>query len=300
MSFLQPYPGQSLIRARFLILLVESIGYVGRAISSKQSPDWTTGPYICQSLLCLLAPALFAASIYMVLGRIIRVTDGESHSLIKARWLTKVFVLGDVLSFLAQSGGTYPPLSAYSPDRRNDADVLLGGGMLATAKTPDSVKLGEHIITGGLFIQLVFFGFFVIVAGVFHYRISRYPTGRSRSVELPWQRYLIILYLASAFIMVRSVVRIVQYLQGSDGILLQQEVFLYIFDATIMFLTMVLYNVWHPSTLMVKHLLTSTLADPESQMSSYAMPHRVSGNISSGPAYKAPMFSSVRPREERP
>jgi hypothetical protein len=58
-----------------------------------------------QSLLLLLAPALFAASIYMVLGRIIRLTDGESHSLIKARWLTKVFVAGDVLSFLTQSTG---------------------------------------------------------------------------------------------------------------------------------------------------------------------------------------------------
>ena len=87
---------------------VESIGYVGRAISAKQSPNWSTGPYIIQSLLLLLAPALFAASIYMVLGRIILLTDGENHSLIRARWLTKVFVTGDVLSFLAQSAGRSP------------------------------------------------------------------------------------------------------------------------------------------------------------------------------------------------
>ena len=46
-----------------------------------------------------------AASIYMVLGRIITLTDGEAHSPIKVRWLTKVFVAGDVISFLAQSGG---------------------------------------------------------------------------------------------------------------------------------------------------------------------------------------------------
>jgi hypothetical protein len=62
-----------------------------------------------QSLLLLLAPALFAASIYMVLGRIILLTDGEAHSLIRARWLTKLFVMGDVLSFLGQSAGK-PPL----------------------------------------------------------------------------------------------------------------------------------------------------------------------------------------------
>jgi hypothetical protein len=61
-----------------------------------------------QSLLLLLAPALFAASIYMILARIILLTDGESHSVIKVRWVTKIFVAGDVLSFLAQSAGTFP------------------------------------------------------------------------------------------------------------------------------------------------------------------------------------------------
>lgn len=73
--------------------------------SSKQTPNWTDGPYIVQSLLLLLAPALFAASIYMVLGRIVLLTDAERHSLIRAKWLTKLFVLGDVLSFLTQSSG---------------------------------------------------------------------------------------------------------------------------------------------------------------------------------------------------
>jgi len=62
-----------------------------------------------QSLLLLLAPALFAASIYMVLGRIILLVDGEAHSLIRAKWLTKFFVLGDVLSFLTQSAGELHP-----------------------------------------------------------------------------------------------------------------------------------------------------------------------------------------------
>ena len=74
-------------------------------ISSTQSPNWTTGPYIIQSLLLLLAPALLAASIYMVLSRMIKLTHGERYSPISTRWLTSVFVSGDVLSFLTQSGG---------------------------------------------------------------------------------------------------------------------------------------------------------------------------------------------------
>ncbi len=70
-------------------------------------PDLTLGPYVVQTLLLLVAPALFAASIYMVLGRIIVSVDGESYSLIKKKWLTKVFVTSDAISFFIQLGGTH-------------------------------------------------------------------------------------------------------------------------------------------------------------------------------------------------
>lgn len=88
------------------MLEVEWIGYIGRALGHKETPNWTLGPYILQNILLLLAPALFAASIYMVLGRIIRITGGQAHSLIRCNWLTKVFVIGDVVSFLTQASGT--------------------------------------------------------------------------------------------------------------------------------------------------------------------------------------------------
>jgi hypothetical protein len=85
----------------------EAIGYVGRAINSQQSPNWSIGPFVMQSILILVAPALFAASIYMTLGRIIRLTDGAVHSMVNTRWLTKIFVAGDVLSFLMQGSGEF-------------------------------------------------------------------------------------------------------------------------------------------------------------------------------------------------
>lgn len=85
--------------------VVEVVGYIGRAMSSKQSPDWTLGPYIVQTLCLLLAPALLAASIYMLLGRIILVLQAESHAILKKKWLTKIFVTGDVMSFLLQGAG---------------------------------------------------------------------------------------------------------------------------------------------------------------------------------------------------
>lgn len=94
-----------LIDANFHLLLVETFGYLARYASAKETPDWTTKPYIAQSLMLLLAPAFFAASIYMILGRLIRLLNGASCSLVRPSWLTKIFVTGDVLSFFIQSGG---------------------------------------------------------------------------------------------------------------------------------------------------------------------------------------------------
>ncbi|OCK95051.1 RTA1 like protein, partial [Cenococcum geophilum 1.58] len=174
---------------------------------------------------------LLAASIYMILGRIITLTDGDSRSMIKRRWITKIFVAGDIISFLGQSAG---------------------GGILANAKTDSQVTLGERAITGGLIAQLLFFGFFIIVAGNFHFRMARKPTSRSLSLGLKWQTYLLVLYFASILIMVRSVFRAIEYIQGSNGFLLRREMYLYLFDAALMFITMLLFNFAHPSKVIVR------------------------------------------------
>lgn len=76
-----------------------------RCVAAQQSPDWTVPVYSTHTIFVLVAPSVFAASIYMCLGRIIRITDGERHSLIRAKWLTKIFVIGDVISFLMQGAG---------------------------------------------------------------------------------------------------------------------------------------------------------------------------------------------------
>lgn len=67
--------------------------------------DEELGPFIMQSLLLLVAPALFAASIYMVLGRLMRYVNAEHYSLVRVKWVTKLFVCGDILSFSIQGAG---------------------------------------------------------------------------------------------------------------------------------------------------------------------------------------------------
>lgn len=86
-------------------ITVETIGYAGRVVNAKQTPDWELTPYIIQTLLILLGPPFFAASIYMILGRIIRLLEADKHSIIRTTWMTKIFVFGDVLSILVQGFG---------------------------------------------------------------------------------------------------------------------------------------------------------------------------------------------------
>lgn len=99
-------------------------------------------PYVIQSIFTLIPPSLFAASIYMTLGRIMRGLGpkGEMCSIIKIRWLTTIFVVGDVFAFLIQASGA---------------------GMMAAGDDP---SLGENAVIGGLLIQIIFFGLFVVAA----------------------------------------------------------------------------------------------------------------------------------------
>ncbi|KAK8075898.1 hypothetical protein PG994_003170 [Apiospora phragmitis] len=206
--------------------LFETVDYIGRAMSSSESPDFTKNPYIIQSVLLLLGPTLFAASIYMILGRLIRLLDADTYSPIPPRWLTKVFVLGDMLSFFAQGGGS---------------------GMLTTTKTQADVKRGENIILGGLSIQILFFGGFCAVTAVFHLRIRRAPTSKPYAITMPWTLLVYVLYSGSLLIMVRSLYRVAEYAQGQGGGLQGHEYWLYILDAVPMLVVSVPFNWMHPS-----------------------------------------------------
>lgn len=56
------------------------------------------------------------------------------------------------------------------------------------------------------------------------------------------------IYLSSGLIMIRSIVRVAEFIEGFDGQIMLHEVYLYVFDALPMFAVMVVYNIWYPST----------------------------------------------------
>ncbi|PGH04105.1 hypothetical protein AJ80_08567 [Polytolypa hystricis UAMH7299] len=203
----------------------EIVGFAARIISSTQAPLFEDTPYIIQNLFLLLAPALFAASTYMELGRIVALVQGEQYIILRRTWMTKIFVTGDIMSFVVQGAG---------------------GGIMSSG-TPSNLSLGQNIIILGLAIQLLFFSFFIIVSLIFHRRMTAYPTAPSLSLPFSWRKHLYALYAASVLIMLRSIFRVVEYVQGSDGELLRHEVYLLVFDTALMLSFLVLMNVLHPA-----------------------------------------------------
>lgn len=172
--------------------------FTQRAIAAGQAPNFSVSVYSAHTIFVLVAPSVFAASIYMVLGRIMVITDGEQHSIIRGRWLTKIFVVGDVVSFLMQGAG---------------------GGIMASGSI-DSMKMGENIIIGGLVVQILFFTCFIVTAGIFHARLIRVPTSKSMQVYHLWRRSLYSLYAGSVLIWIRCVFRLIEYAQGmSRGVM---------------------------------------------------------------------------------
>ncbi|OJJ00730.1 hypothetical protein ASPVEDRAFT_40263 [Aspergillus versicolor CBS 583.65] len=170
----------------------------------------------------------------MVLGRLMIHLDAQKLSLVRVSWMTKIFVTGDVISFLMQCGG----------------------GGLMSGDNPDSRKTGETITIAGLIVQIVFFGFFLITSIIFHIRINKAPTLPSREEIASWRRgnitarnwvtLLFALYAVSVLILVRSVFRLVEFIDGYGGYLMTHEVFIYVFDAVLMVVVMGVLNYWHP------------------------------------------------------
>ncbi|MCJ1452254.1 hypothetical protein MMC28_002596 [Mycoblastus sanguinarius] len=193
--------------------IFEITAYACRLVSNYEPQALV--PYLIASIFALVAPSLFAATIYMTLCRIMHLLDAPQHSLIDVNNLTKVFVLGDVFSFLIQT---------------------TGAGLQA-GKTINLHHLGRILILLALVLQVIIFSLFLVVAIMFHTRLLKWPTRQARS-SLPWQRHMQALYIASALILMRNLMRIAEYAQGFNGYINRHEALTYVFDAVPMFCAM--------------------------------------------------------------
>ncbi|RJE25028.1 RTA1 domain protein [Aspergillus sclerotialis] len=218
-------------RAAYFIPLIiggicETFGYYGRAWSHEDRTE--IGPWALQQILILCAPPFIAATIYMVLGRIIRAFDAEHLSSIRTKWLTAIFVINDVICFLTQ---------------------IVGAGVQVTGDRK-LMSIGMKAVLGGLIFALVVFCLFVLVAVVFHRRLARNPTAvLHRNPELAWRRYMWAIYVSCLTMMVRNLVRTIEFGASKESAVNTQEAYIYVFDAAMMAISMAVFVVWHPGRL---------------------------------------------------
>lgn len=193
-------------------------GYVFRFISAGSPTD--LGPYIAQSLCIILPPSLYAATIYMIYGRLVVFVNAAEASIIRPTRVTKIFVCGDVFAFFMQAGG---------------------GGMMAQASMAD---MGQKIMLLGLFVQLLFLGFFLCISLVFWQRMSK----SSKKHAVPqygkhaWDKLLKMVLGAAVIIILRCIFRVIEFAQGHSGYLVSHEIYMYIFDAAPMLVVQVMMH----------------------------------------------------------
>ncbi|KAM0551719.1 hypothetical protein ACHAPJ_008286 [Fusarium lateritium] len=201
----------------------EVLGYFFRALAWNATNSLAI--YIMQALFLLLPPVFFAATIYMVYSRVVRAVDGQHCSPISARWTTRLFVLGDFITFNIQSNG---------------------GGLLASEKL---AHIGNIIVIAGLIAQILLFLGFVVCCVVFHKRFRAHLRQTSIPVEVPWKSCLGMLYFTSALILVRNIFRVVEFVMDKEGYLQQKEWPTFVFDSALMLLVMIAFYIWYPDNL---------------------------------------------------
>jgi hypothetical protein len=184
-----------------------TVGYVFRFLSAGSPAD--LGPYIGQSLCIILPPSLYAATIYMIYGRLVLFVDAAEASIIRPTRVTKIFVCGDVMAFFLQAGG---------------------GGMMAQASM---ANMGQKIMLIGLFVQLAFLGLFLGISLVFWRRMTK----SSKRYAIPqygkhtWEALLKMVVGAAVIIILRCIFRVMEFAQGHAGYLASHEIYMYVFDA---------------------------------------------------------------------
>lgn len=221
-------------------ILMETIGYFARIPSHTDKQ--LLNPYIIQSVLLLIAPSFIAATIYMIFGRMMKLLEAEDYSIIKSKFHTTFFVIGDVLSFFIQSAGA---------------------GMMATSN--DS-ELPKNLVIAGLIVQIVFFFIFIVSEVKFTYMANKNLLRKFNRgtisfifgiIPRNWKTLNVSLILSSAFIFIRCIVRVIEFAEGFDGYIITHEAFIYLLDGFLIMILSLILLVLRPELILFDLMVLS-------------------------------------------
>ncbi|KAJ7276820.1 RTA1 like protein-domain-containing protein [Mycena rebaudengoi] len=201
-------------------------------------------------LLKIPASGFFTLAFAPSVSRVVYLFTEDKRVLgIGARRLALCFVLLDIIAFLMQ----------------------VGSGVIISGDDPKIALMGIHIYMGGIGLQECFVLLFVGVVFRFQYKMlhptsetaaieltpaveaSSYPFKRHDSADLSpgaWKRVVYPLYVSLTLITLRIIFRLVEFSSGLYSPITGTEVPFYVLEAVPMWVTLVLWNVWHPGKIL--------------------------------------------------
>ncbi|KAI0892754.1 RTA1-domain-containing protein [Annulohypoxylon nitens] len=206
--------------------IAELFGYYARAMAHDEPivVKW----FILQNLLILAGAPFLAASVYMSLGRIATVLDARHHSILSLRWMTRLYVLIDFGCIFTQ----------------------LIGSILPASGDPSAIETSKIILISGIITQFVALSFFELQVGFLYKRIKQDLTIiLLQDPSIRWQFHFYSIGLVAILLILRAIVRAIEYLQGEGGYVISHESFIYVFDGALMFLVMLIFLVIYPARL---------------------------------------------------
>ncbi|EPS27737.1 hypothetical protein PDE_02681 [Penicillium oxalicum 114-2] len=212
-------------------LVLEVVGYLGR-IQMHNNPFLFT-PFL-EYLICLtIAPAFLSASIYICLGRIVKIY-GKNISRLRPRTYTLVFVGCDLVSLILQAAG----------------------GAITSIADSDQYGLaqsGIHIMIAGLSFQVASLALFMGLCLDFAWQVSKKQHELSPDVRMQevresalWKAFLGALAIATVTIFVRSAFRVAELNGGFHSALANDQVLFMILEGAMIAIATICMTVLHP------------------------------------------------------
>lgn len=200
----------------------EILGWAGR-IWSATCP-YNNNAFLMQITTLIIAPTFFTAGLYVILGRLIAL-KGPYSSPISPKLYLWIFCTCDVISLVVQA---------------------VGGALASSASsTPTgNTKPGTDIMVAGILFQLASIAVFTVLGVIFLVRVRK--VGFERNLQL----LVAAMSLSLVTILVRSVYRAIELLQGWTGFLITHEPYFIVLDGAMMVVAVGVFNFFHPAWLL--------------------------------------------------
>ena len=196
---------------------MEVVGYIARALSSKNDP-YSVPDFVIQYFFIVVAPVFFSAAIYTIItvmiGRV-----GRHFSPLPPKLLLWIFIASDVVATGVQVAG-----------------AALIGDAYSNGKAPDTPN---HILLAGLAFQVFSFAVFVLCFGLFFWRSRKSTTPSFTS-------FCAAVLVATLMVYLRTVLRLAETAEGLMQYLSSHEVIFGCLEFAPIVIAVYTFLYWHP------------------------------------------------------